>query len=151
MAFAWRERRWRFVRWTAGVMLYESDIKPHDRFLMERFIAAPLEVRGEGAAKAGYTEFVNPKVRPSSFAPALAYVSLDIETDAFEGDILSIALCRQGRETILLRGEAALWQTDLPVRWFRDEHALLAGFPSTRKDLDPDLILACSPAHGGQE
>ena len=43
-----------------GIPLYESDIKPHDRFLMERFITAPLEVAGAAVGRGGYLEFHNP-------------------------------------------------------------------------------------------
>jgi DNA polymerase-2 len=46
-----------------GIPLYESDIKPHDRFLMERFITAPLEVVGDAVEQRGYLEFHNPAVR----------------------------------------------------------------------------------------
>jgi len=38
----------------AGIPLYESDIKPHNRFLMERFITAPLEVVGDAVEQRGY-------------------------------------------------------------------------------------------------
>jgi len=125
----------------AGIPLCESDIKPHDRFLMERFITAPLEVAGEAVEQRGYLEFHNPAVRAAAYDPRLSYVSLDIETDGIDGEILSIALCNKNAEMICMQGEAAHWESDLPIRWFGDEAALLAGFLDAFRALDPDLLL----------
>ena len=44
-----------------SIRLYESDVKPHDRFLMERFITAPFKVLGNPIQKNGYLELVNPR------------------------------------------------------------------------------------------
>jgi DNA polymerase-2 len=124
-----------------GIPLHESDIKPHDRFLMERFITAPLEVVGEAVEQGGYLEFHNPGVRSGACDPRLCYVSLDIETDGINGEILSIALCNKEVEMICMQGEAARWESDLPIRWFGNEAALLAGFLEAFRALDPDLLL----------
>lgn len=124
-----------------NIRLYESDVKPHDRFLMERFITAPFEALGEPVQKPGYLELVNPRLRPTDFEPQLSYLSLDIETDGIDGEILSIAVSNQAQEQVLMQGLAADWSTDLPVRWYPDEHALLQGFFQLFRELDPDLIL----------
>jgi len=124
-----------------NVRLYESDVKPHDRFLMERFITAPLEVLGTPLQRPGYLELVNPRLRPARFEPTLSYASLDIETDGIDGPILSIALSNQGQEIILMQGEAEQWPTALPIRWYADERRLLQGFFEVFRDWDPDLIL----------
>ncbi len=124
-----------------GIPLYESDLKPHDRFLMERFITAPMEIAGEPVAKPGYLELVNPRLRPTTFVPELSYVSLDIETDGIDGEIISIALSCRERELVLMQGEGTQWPGDLPIRWFADERALLAGFIEAFQQWDADLIL----------
>ncbi|MBL3527635.1 MAG: DNA polymerase II [gamma proteobacterium endosymbiont of Lamellibrachia anaximandri] len=124
-----------------AIPLYESDIKPHDRYLMERFITASLEVLGHPVQKAGYRELVNPRLRPATITPELSYVSLDIETNAFSSEILSIALSCQGREVILMQGDGADWTTDLPVEWFPGERELLIGYFARVREWDPDLIL----------
>ena len=125
----------------ADIPLYESDIKPHDRFLMERFITAPLEVHGAPIRKPGYLEFVNPSVRPAAFEPDLSYVSLDIETDGSDGEIISMAISNSVHEEIFMQGAAAEWETEQPIRWFDNEQRLLEGFLDVFKTLDPDLIL----------
>ena len=80
-------------------------------------------------------------MRPGARDPRLSYVSLDIETDGIDGEILSIALCNKDAEMIFMQGEAAHWESDLPIRWFGDEAALLTGFLGAFRALDPDLLL----------
>ena len=128
---------------TAGssTRLLESDIKVSDRFLMERFITAPLQVSGEVIQQAGYRQLLNPRLQPADHLPRFNYLSLDIETDGTASQVLSIAFCGQGRERILMQGRAGDWPCDLPIDWFADEAALLRGFLQQIQALDPDLIL----------
>ena len=105
--------------------LYESDVKVHDRFLMERFITTSFEALGDPVQHPGYLELVNPRLRPTNFEPSLTYASLDIETDGIDGPILSIALSNQDQEVILMQGSVEDWPTDLPIQWYADERALL--------------------------
>lgn len=125
----------------SNITLYESDIKPHDRFLMERFITAPFEVKGEPIQKPGYLEFVNPSIRPAAIIPDLTYVSLDIETDGSDGEILCIAISNPEHEVIFMQGEATAWETKQPIRWYDGEQRLLEDFFHFINALNPDLIL----------
>ena len=59
---------------------YEADIRPTDRYLMERFVQGTLEVSGEFNFAEGYLTAKNPKIRKASYEPRLSVVSLDIET-----------------------------------------------------------------------
>ncbi len=124
-----------------GTKLYESDVKPHDRFLMERFITTPIEALGKAIQRRNYLELVNPRLRQATFAPQLSYASLDIETAGIDGQILSIALSKLDQEIILMQGSPDDWPTDLPVRWYADERLLLVGFFEVFREWDPDLIL----------
>ena len=128
---------------TAGssTLLLESDIKIADRFLMERFVTAPLQVTGNPVQRNGYLELVNPQIRPVDFQPELSYLSLDIETDGTANQVLSIAFCGPGVSRILMQGEAADWPSDLPIHWVSDEAQLLRLFLQQMEQLDPDLIL----------
>ncbi len=135
-------RRARDLARQRGTRLYESDLKPHDRFLMERFITAPFELLGEPLQRPGYLELVNPRLRPAPFEPRLSYLSLDIETDGIDGPILSIALSNRDREIVLMQGEADQWPADRPpIRWCADESDLLRVFFEVFRQWDPDLIL----------
>lgn len=124
-----------------SIPLFESDVKPHDRFLMERFVTAPFEALGEPVQRPGYLEMVNPRLRPAAFEPALSYASLDIETDGIDGAILSIALSAQDREVVLMQGNPAQWHSELPIRWCADERRLLQDFFQEFRRWDPDLVL----------
>jgi DNA polymerase II len=85
------------------IPLYEADVRPHDRYLMERFITAGVLVEGgdrEGA------RIVNGRFKPApAYRPALKMVSLDIETSATE-DLYSIALESAGDRVVFMLGAA---------------------------------------------
>jgi len=78
-----------------GVPAFESDVKPEDRYLMERFIRGGCVIEGGATEKGGYREFINPVMRPSEETPPFKLLSLDIETHGFEGAIYSIGVARE--------------------------------------------------------
>lgn len=72
-----------------GVSVYEADIRPPERYLMERFITAPVWFSGQIN---GSGPLLNGQMKPApAYRPALKLVSLDIETTAY-GELYSIAL-----------------------------------------------------------
>ncbi|MGD8498710.1 MAG: hypothetical protein PVG82_07370, partial [Chromatiales bacterium] len=73
-----------------GVALYESDLKPNERYLMERFVRGGLEVRGHGHQRTGYLELVDPALRSAKFEPRLNALAIDIETSDLDGELYSI-------------------------------------------------------------
>ena len=86
-----------------GVKLYEADVRPPERYLMERFITAG--VRLEGGVEQGHV-ITDCKLRPEpDYRPALKLVSLDIETSAYE-DLYSIALEGCGQRQVYMLGDA---------------------------------------------
>ena len=68
-----------------GAPLHEADLKPSDRYLMERFVTGAMAVHGEPLAREGYTEFVNPAIKRSEAHVALGWISLDIGTGGLDG------------------------------------------------------------------
>ena len=76
-AEAFRERR--------ETEVYESDVRPSDRFLMERFVTGPMVLHGHAEPREGFVEYVDPRVRTGDFRPDLRFVSLDIETSGLDG------------------------------------------------------------------
>ncbi len=86
-----------------GIALLEADVRPHDRYLMERFITAGVQVEG-GRAERG--ALVDCKLRPApEFRPVLKVVSLDIETSQHEA-LYSIALDGMPERVVFMLGEA---------------------------------------------
>src|SRR5690606_2859577 len=72
-----------------NIPVMESDIKPADRFLMERFITGGLRIEGHAANPNGYLEFTSPALQSASVHPSFRIVSLDIETEGFTGALYS--------------------------------------------------------------
>jgi DNA polymerase-2 len=77
--------------WQHNVQPLEADIRPTDRFLMERFITAGVQIEGDGQVCGDVVEYHNPRLRPADFSPALRVISLDIETSYTENLLYSIA------------------------------------------------------------
>ena len=85
------------------IALYEADVRPHERYLMERFITAGVRV--EGGRHDGGT-IVDCRLKPADdFRPVVKVVSLDIETSATE-DLYSIALDGAGDRVVFMLGQA---------------------------------------------
>jgi len=100
---------------SAGIDVYEADIRPPERFLMERFITAPVEFAGQLGAEGGDSDdsadgagglITEVRMKPAPrYRPALRIVSLDIET-TIHGDLYSIALEGCGQRQVYMLGPA---------------------------------------------
>ncbi|MDP9990546.1 DNA polymerase-2 [Variovorax boronicumulans] len=85
-----------------SIPLLEADVRPHDRYLMERFITAGVLV--EGGQSNGAT-IVDCRLKPApEYRPALKVVSLDIETSQHEA-LYSIALDGLPDRVVFMLGE----------------------------------------------
>lgn len=133
----------------AGVQPYESTVRPVDRYLMERFITAGAHIEGEAEEADGVLRFVNPRLSPIETAPELRWLSLDIETEGFDGPVLSISATRGALRRAFIveqpawpvgwRDAAELQATDVSTH--PDERALLAAFFEFVRSDDPDLLI----------
>ena len=73
----------------AGVDVYEADIRPPERYLMERFITAPVSFSGRPGADG---VLLDAQLKPPpDYRPPLRLVSLDLVTNP-QGRLYSIAL-----------------------------------------------------------
>ena len=124
-----------------GVTAYESDLKPADRFLMERFVTAGLAARGEVVRRSGHLEMRNPVIRRDDYRGVLRWVSLDIETAGLDGALYSVALHSPDDERVLMVSGSAVHCTEAPVESLPDERALLSRLFAWFAEHDPDLIL----------
>jgi DNA polymerase II len=88
-----------------GVDVYEADVRPPERYLMERFITAPVVVAGTPDA-ADPRLIADAQLKPEQdYRPALSTVSLDIET-TMQGELRSIALEGCGQRQVYMLGPA---------------------------------------------
>lgn len=86
---------------TAGVDVYEGDVRPPERYMMERFITAPVWFGGTPDANGA---LLDAQMKPApDYRPQLKLVSLDIETTA-QGDLYSIALEGCGERQVYMLG-----------------------------------------------
>ncbi|MCA9574315.1 MAG: DNA polymerase II [Myxococcales bacterium] len=129
------------VRDALGLTL-EADLKPDERFLMERFVTGALRVRGEPRQRPGFLELVDPKVEACEFTPHLSMLAFDLETDGFDGPLLSIAVAGVGGERVFMC--ASPDGTSAPaaagVATFPDEATLLRAFVAHVTTADPDVL-----------
>ncbi len=142
-----------------GVYPLEADIKPVERFLMERFVTGGLTVTGRSHQSDGVRHFENPRIKRSSYGPCLSLLSLDIETEGLTGPLLSIAgihryrrVSRPGGTTCEIEEESRVFlvrQRGAPldlssvpeITVFDDEGSALVAFCAWVADKDPDLLL----------
>ncbi|MFZ3283580.1 DNA polymerase II [Pseudomonas sp.] len=84
-----------------SVDVYEADVRPPERYLMERFITAPVRFSGTPDADG---LLLNAQLKPDpSYRPKLRLVSLDIETTE-TGELYSIALEGCGERQVYMLG-----------------------------------------------
>jgi DNA polymerase-2 len=85
----------------ASVDVYEADIRPPERYLMERFITAPVQFSGTPDADGVW---LNAQLKPDpDYRPRLKLVSLDIETTE-RAELYSIALEGCGERQVYMLG-----------------------------------------------
>ncbi len=120
--------------------LYETDIRPADRFLMERFLQGPVVIDGRSTRTGRYLRFIDPRLAAGEFRPTLSVVSLDIETDYATDEVLSIGVSGTPGERVFLRASAARTD-DLPLTPCDDEASLLRAFIEWIDAADPDILI----------
>lgn len=126
----------------------ESDIKPADRYLMERFIKAPILIEGEYQQRGGHRHCVRPRVQPGSYHPTLNTVAIDIETRGHSSTLYSIAAAKlqhtQDEAAVAVvfmigSGESAM-RKDYELIYSDNEKDLLNAFFDWIDEVDPDVI-----------
>lgn len=119
----------------AAITCYETDIKPSERYLMERFITAAAQITGEPDAAGMYQD---PVLQPTDYRPSLRAVSLDIETSMNARHLYSIGLYSADSQRVLMVGEGQDTDTLL---FFADERACLQAFFQWLEHWDPDVFI----------
>ena len=124
----------------AGVDLYEADIRPPERYLMERFITAPVLFGGTPDAQ-GVLHDGQLKPAPD-YRPGLRLVSLDIETSE-RGELYSIAVEGCGQRQVYMLGECpeAAPELDFALDYCASRAELLERLNAWLAEHDPDAII----------
>ena len=117
-----------------NIPCYESDIRPADRYLMERFITAPVSIEFDD-----YQNLIEPaRLKPTSYTPTFEVMSFDIETDYATNELFSIAFASNDCQKVLMIGNHK--NTSL-IEYVNDERMLLRRWIETVIDIDPDIFI----------
>ncbi|MES2164635.1 MAG: DNA polymerase II [Pseudomonadota bacterium] len=124
-----------------GIKMLEADIRPPERYLMERFITAAVQF--EGGRAEGAAVIHNCKLKPApDYRPKLKMVSLDIETSAFE-DLYSIALEGCGQRQVYMLGapQQSTQQIDFDLEYCATPRQLIEKLNAWFVRHDPDVLV----------
>ena len=128
----------------ASITLYEADLRPTDRFLMERFITGAVRVEGVLESRSGFRRMVDPRITRGEYRPQLRLLSLDIETAISDDTLLSVAFYAPGFECVVMRddsGTATAGADEAYLEFVPDEAAVLRRTLEVIADFDPDAII----------
>jgi DNA polymerase-2 len=125
-----------------GVDVYEADVRPPDRYLMERFITAPVRFSGQPGAN-GKGPLLDAQLKPEpGYRPRLKLASLDIETTA-HGELYSIALEGCGQRQVYMLGppNGSDEPLDFDLDYCDSHQQMLERLNQWMAQHDPDAII----------
>ena len=139
------------------IPVWEYDLRPTDRYLMERFIRGGADIEGHWQDKDGYLLCQQGRIKPSVAAvhnTALTVLSVDIETtfpkEGKRDQLYSIACHGEVMINGVREMVSAIWMIgpgDLDASvaehclYVEDEVSLLEMFFEEMQRLDPDIII----------
>ena len=136
-----------------SIEFWEADIRPHDRYLMERFINAGARVELPDASNLQPPDasnlqpptlksLVNPRVLAGDYRPSLKAVSLDIETTMDARELFSIAVWVDHDQThapkVFMVGEG---ESSLKLKYCATQKICLEAFFTWLIHYDPDVLI----------
>ncbi|VXB81049.1 DNA polymerase II [Massilia sp. 9I] len=125
-----------------GVDVYEADVRPPERYLMERFITAPVLVHGTPDPNdPGLIR--DAQLKPDGdYRPRLRMVSLDIETNQ-HGELYCIGLEGCGQRQVYMLGapNGVDKPRDFDLEYVESRAALLDRLEDWVRRHDPDAII----------
>ncbi len=123
---------------------YEADIKPSDRFLMERFIQGEAEIFGHWAYEKGCWVSHNAQLKPGNATTPLSALSIDIETGlGSPAPLLSIGVQIGDNSCVFMARSAPddVSETDIMIKWCHSERDTLQQAFAWICGHDPDLLI----------
>ena len=139
-----KQRNFAQFAFDTGIPVYESDVKPTDRFLMERFITGSCEIIGNSHKKDdSCLHFLNPRLKSQHFKPKIKWLSIDIETSLNASELYSIAVHGEYSSHVFMLSDQldAIAGPDFEWSLYDNERQLLLAFMKWLNGYDPDLII----------
>jgi DNA polymerase-2 len=122
----------------AGIACWETDIRPAERFLMERFITAAARIELSSSLAEPFRVQLNPPLTPIDYRPRLRMVSLDIETSMDAKNLYSIAVYSDEVAMVFMVGEG---ESNEELQFFANAKLCLCAFYQWLEHYDPDVII----------
>lgn len=138
-----------------GLQPLEADVRPANRFLMERFITGGLCALGKPIKHKNYIELVDPVIQTKNVYPTLVIASLDIETSMQGETLYSIAVyidifspaseaninaLPESQSIVFMVGDSVPGEHEY-LHYYNDEKALMLAFLQWFEEVDPDIII----------
>lgn len=120
----------------AGLPCFESDIRPTERFLCERFITASVDLDVD--AEDGSVALHNLRLQAGEYVPRLEVMSLDIESDFETDELFSIAFVSSKIRRVIMIGSG---DDDDLIEYVADEKTLLQRWLEWVARIDPDVFI----------
>jgi DNA polymerase II len=117
-----------------NIQIFESDIRPTERFLTERFITGPVSIH----TQTKNTPYINPRLTATDYQPKFKIMSIDIETAYDNDSLFSIAFVTEEYNRTLIIGHDKNTET---IEYIADEKILLKRFMEWVKVIDPDVFI----------
>lgn len=122
----------------AGIACWETDIRPAERFLMERFITAAARIESGNSLGNPFQVQLNPPLTPIDYRPRLRMVSLDIETSMDAKSLYSIAVYSDEVAMVFMVGEG---ESNEELQFLANAKLCLCAFYQWLENYDPDVII----------
>lgn len=120
---------------------WEADIRPPERFLMERFVTGGVTIDGHPLRRGKTLLFRNPRLIASDYRPRLKLVSLDIETSMDARQLFSIGVFAHDLRRVFMVGAESQHSAELEIVRCEDENTCLRLFLRWLASYDPDVII----------
>jgi DNA polymerase-2 len=131
---------------TEGITCWEADIRPPERFLMERFVTSSLQIPHDVAlrTKNNVAYAHTQKVKPVTYQPQLKAVSIDIETSMNAQRLYSIAAYSESISVVFMISHHVLpsmLDDQVTLVACKDDRDCLQRFLAWIDHVDPDVLL----------
>lgn len=147
---------------TANIDYWEADIRPPERYLMERFVTAGAQLELVSPANTArlspdspsqnalqHQPQLNPRITPADYRPQLRMASLDIETSMDARQLYSIAVwCEDKQHVFMVDENAGSDKVENPqpalssgITYCRNAKTCLLTFFAWLADFDPDILI----------
>ncbi len=138
-----------------GIRCWEADIRPPERYLMERFITGGCQLQG-GEPASAKQPWRNPRLVPMDYRPRLKRVSVDIETSMKADELYSIAVWAEEDRRVFMVGTPDhdgngeipaesdsdyVPSFDIPIQYCPTQADCLRAFLDWIGEYDPDVLI----------